>query len=44
MSVTLEAEQAITDWYDSGDAEVWDVVVSVGLAPDDALPVQLGVS
>lgn len=44
MSVTLEAEQAITDWYDSGDAEVWDVVVSDGLAPDDALPVQLGVS
>ena len=43
MPVTLEAEQAITEWYDSGDAEVWDVAVSDGLASDDVLPVWLGV-
>jgi hypothetical protein len=39
MSVTREAEQAITEWYDSGDAEVWDVTVSDGLASDDVLPI-----
>lgn len=39
MSVTLEAEQAIVEWYDSGEAEVWDATVSDGLASDGALRV-----
>jgi hypothetical protein len=39
MSVMLEAEQAIVEWYDSGEAEVWAVAMSDGLEADDALPV-----
>lgn len=34
MALTLEAEQAIVDWYDSGEAEVWDVTVADGLGSD----------
>jgi hypothetical protein len=36
MPVTQEAEQAITEWCDSGEAEVWDVAVADGLKVDDA--------
>jgi hypothetical protein len=38
MSVTLEAEQAITEWYDSGDADIWEVTVCDGLVPDVTPP------
>lgn len=34
MALTLEAEQAIAEWYDSGEAEVWDVTVADGLESD----------
>jgi Arc/MetJ-type ribon-helix-helix transcriptional regulator len=34
MALTLEAEQAISEWYDSGEAEVWDVTVADGLESD----------
>lgn len=44
MSVTLEAEQAIAEWFDSGEAEVWDVAVADGLKIDDALLAWFGAS
>ncbi|MFD2797554.1 hypothetical protein ACFS27_28625 [Promicromonospora vindobonensis] len=31
-TLTLEAEQAIVEWYDSGEAEMWDVTVAVGIS------------
>lgn len=34
MALSLEAEQAIAEWYDSGEAEVWDVTVADGLESD----------
>jgi hypothetical protein len=37
VSVTSEAEQAIAEWLDSGEAEVWDVAVADGLEFDDGL-------
>jgi len=34
MALTQEAEQAIAEWYDSGEAELWDVTVADGLELD----------
>lgn len=34
MALTLEYEEAIADWYDSGDAEAWDATVGDGLGSD----------
>lgn len=39
MSVTLEAEQAIVEWYHSGEAEIWDATVFDGLKCGDDLRV-----
>jgi hypothetical protein len=37
VSVTVEAEQAIAEWYRSGEAEIWNATVGDGLNADDAL-------
>lgn len=34
MALSLEYEEAIADWYASGEAEVWDVTVGDGLETD----------